>query len=395
MSQPPPQGICMTAQFINALRNEEVNGEGFDPTRFYLNSKDGEGASLSYAFYSDLSLQPSWAIGDEGFGDPAGSFRPFTAKEMSFARAAFAQVMATVNLTITEVTEKPASFLPNTDKSATVNLGAFDINGARITGYTDFPLYYMEGGTFAGFTSRGNQLWIDSHLKSKDSNHVIVHEIGHSLGLKHTFEGESLNTYEQMFSQMSYNTDTKYKGFTFMDLAALQQIYGPAQRKMEDTTHVFGKQKLIWDGGGNDTITAISSKEKVYINLNDGSWVWTGKKTDYISDSKQYYLGDHTIIENAVGSKYNDKIVANEFANILRGSGGHDTFRFTSGEKLAGDLISDFRHGDKIDLRYMDLKWNDVSYDRASDILTIHDGENDYAMTVKGVNALYKYDFLL
>ncbi len=85
-----------------------------------------------------------------------------------------------------------------------------------------------------------------------------------------------------------------------------------------------GRTKLIWDGGGEDTISAAHAKAKAHIDLNDGTWSWIGRKAASVLDAGQSWLGHFTQIERAVGSRHADTIIGNELDNTIIGGRGND-----------------------------------------------------------------------
>jgi serralysin len=142
---------------------------------------------------------------------------------------------------------------------------------------------------------------------------VLLHEIGHALGLKHPFEGadvlpsEYLNT---RYTVMSYNFAGIYPGsdpmpletLTFsagvyngapqlqiggsrvavdqpmvMDILAIQSLYGANPNthagddvyKFDDTTQYITS---IYDAGGNDTIDTSATTRSSYIDLTPGAY---------------------------------------------------------------------------------------------------------------------------
>ncbi|ESK51728.1 hypothetical protein F990_03544, partial [Acinetobacter tjernbergiae DSM 14971 = CIP 107465] len=164
--------------------------------------------------------------------------------------------------------------------------------------------------------------------------YVFPHEVGHALGLMHSFDGFKANLFSATeestkWTVMSYNivdyTDGDYKPF---DFAALQAMYGINQTSRSgNDTYQFDSTTgvLIWDGSGNDLIDASNSSLKAYINLNSGAWSYLGEKSQYISSVNQLAINLSTVIENAVGTDFNDTLIGNQFDNNLDGRNGDDT----------------------------------------------------------------------
>jgi serralysin len=119
------------------------------------------------------------------------------------------------------------------------------------------------------------------------------------------------------------------------DIAALQFAYGANMTtRTGDTTYVMPDANkrgtawtCIWDAGGTDTIvyngaraTTIDLRDATLDNSPTGGGVPTFANG---------VLGGFTIangveIENATGGKGNDRIYANEQANVLNGRAGND-----------------------------------------------------------------------
>ena len=209
---------------------------------------------------------------------------------------------------------------------------------------------------------------------------LVVHEIGHALGLAHPHDntyllpgvsrnattdtgnyGLNSNIYTVMsyvdvnqsladgtqISPSSAGTSYGYNGLGAFDIAALQHLYGA------NTTYASGNDtytvptanvsgtgyQTIWDTGGTDTIS-YSGFSAVNIDLraatllritgpsaSDGALAGGG-----VSKASGVYGGftiaNGVVIENATGGSGDDTLIGNAAANTLDGGAGNDTASF-------------------------------------------------------------------
>jgi Ca2+-binding RTX toxin-like protein len=174
---------------------------------------------------------------------------------------------------------------------------------------------------------------------------TALHEIGHALGMKHPHDdggnGRPLlppsldNGYDSI---MSYNDPqlvdfgdyvSLLRGSQItpmpVDIRAFQLIYG-ANMTYHTGNDLYelsqdGKIRTIWDAGGIDTFDATRTNASVHIDLREGELTRHGG-TEGLSATA---IAFDTVIENAIGTFFNDTITGNDADNVLDGAGGADT----------------------------------------------------------------------
>jgi Ca2+-binding RTX toxin-like protein len=187
---------------------------------------------------------------------------------------------------------------------------------------------------------------------------LVLHELGHALGLKHPFEADGsattvLSSIEDtsFWTVMTYTLrPTAYDGaFRDLDLMALTDMFGvnPSFRGGDDTYSFSSASGVfIVDGGGVDTISAAGRTEDAYIDLRPGMHSHLGAKSSLITAPFQLTISAGSVIEIAIGGSGDDYLVGNSSDNVLRGGAGRD--RIFGGE--GANIIQGGPGDDLIDL---------------------------------------------
>ena len=276
--------------------------------------------------------------------------------------------------------------------------------------------------------------WNSAHRASiasgSDDYQTLLHEIGHAVGLKHSFEGAyalpaAHDNY--FFTLMSYSAkhagDDGWASFyptapMYEDLVAIQALYG---RNMDhnsgDTTYVFNDGahyfETIDDAGGHDRIV-YTGRLATTIDLNCGRFSTLSAPVTFHNQNPSratVAIGPSTVIEDATGGSGSDTIFGNNGDNrlagragndalyggaghdLLIGGAGHDAFYFNSALATSNvDQIADFQHGlDTIRLSHsvFDHTGRGVLHDQAfATGHNAHDG-SDHIVYDRAKGALY------
>jgi serralysin len=325
--------------------------------------------SLTYSFPTDPSFYGAYY----GSGETTMGFEAFTVTQQNATRAILQQYSSYINVTFTEVTE-----------TATAH---GDLRFAESDQPSTAWAYYpssMDLGGDAWFNNSKN--WYDNPAQGNYAYYTIMHEIGHTLGLKHphaasgSFGTMPLDRDSVEYSVMSYRSyigagtsgltvgSTSYPQTLMMyDIVALQEMYGanfstnggnttykwdPNTGRMyvndvQATSPNGNKIFLtVWDGGGHDTYDFSNYTTNLDVNLNPGGWsivsttqladLGSGKKAaGNIANALQYQGNTASLIEDAIGGSGNDKIVGNAANNKITGGAGSDNLDGGLGEDTA------------------------------------------------------------
>lgn len=325
-----------------------------------------DAATHGYNWQLDNSRTIHWALAD-GFVDEVWNNAQGT---ISTIDSIFENISTYANINFNYVgyyDNPPEAFYAGSDITISLDGGPiFDgENGIWAIGIfpstsnTDhFEYQGAPGDVFINLNSLANAL--PSYAPGSAGYALIIHELGHVLGLKHPFDdggtgrptlaslGEEDLDYD-MFSVMAYQDNYNYNLMSWdpatpmiLDILALQYLYGPNPRtNAGNSTHTLvqnNQYQTIWDAGGTDTINVLGASEgweinlparqssslvptKLGIALPAGEALLYNILNNYSPHTLYWLMGD---IENVTGSAFADRLTGNAQANIFNGRGSND-----------------------------------------------------------------------
>jgi uncharacterized delta-60 repeat protein len=273
----------------------------------------GDGGALSATFHTAVTLKPAGApawieqlLGASGpapisnthtlgvslVTDPGA--KPFSATETGQLNAMLAKLAAAANVKLSPV-------LPGSSSNLIIHSS---------------PELAVGQVKYQDWTGDGADVFIRMPTGSNAATMLAVQEqVARLLGLRDSGNGIDL--------------------FGTLETAALQYLYGASStvRAGNDTYKLSATENaFIWDGAGNDTISAADLATGVTVHLEAGHWDHISGKATAITAAGQFTVNYGSVIENAIGSSGNDHLYGTAGANVLRGGAGNDVIMGYGGD---------------------------------------------------------------
>lgn len=364
------------------LSTEAIDTGNTSPTTFTPNSLPfysweeaavqitRSGASWATSFGAPVTVTYAFRATSLGMPSDVSGFSQFNAAQIAATEAALAAWAAVANITFVRVGGAGYS------NNATILFGNYNSGADEAAAFAYLPTTGDASFDYTNYATTGRSVqgdvWVNVSLDYNANPlagdpdlgygaQVLLHEIGHALGLSHpgdynAGEGDpivypgSADYYNdtRMFTTMSYfgssNTggDLPYSAYIpqLHDIAAIQRLYGAnVTTRTGDTIYGFnsntgvpaytltlgtqGAVFVVWDGGGNDTLDLSGYSTNNVIDLRQEGFSSAGPGGSARADYN-IAIARGVVIENAIGGGGADTIYGNDANNVLNGGAGID-----------------------------------------------------------------------
>jgi hypothetical protein len=309
-----------------------------------------------------------------GDGEAFANFQAFNSAQQDAVHSILDLYASVADLTFTEINE-------TSTQHATIRFAESDKPSTAWA-------YYPSSGAEAGDTwFRHSYGMYDNPIKGTYAWLTMLHETGHTLGLKHPqdaqgyFRAMPADHDSLEFTVMSYRSyvgapRTAYTNDTWgypqtlmmYDIAGLQTLYGANYATNSGaTTYQWnadtGEMSIngvgqgapagnrifmtIWDGGGHDTFDYSNYSTNITVDLQPGGWstlstaqlaslTYGHLARGNVANALLYHNNPASLIEDAIGGSGNDTIIGNIADNKLVGGQGNDFLDGGAGADTAG-----------------------------------------------------------